>query len=136
MATLHLQIVTPEAQSYSDDVDYVLLPGMDGELGVYPGHAALMIQLRPGELSVTKSGEHLNLAVGEGFAEITPKGISVLTDMAIKETEIDEATVEEAIRRAEESLRSESLSDEQQAAFQATLQKSFAQLRVKRRRAL
>src|SRR5713226_7794438 len=71
MATLKLEIVTPEAKTYSDDVDMVVIPGVEGELGVLPQHVPLMTQLKPGELKITKQGQDSYLAVGEGFVEIT-----------------------------------------------------------------
>lgn len=136
MATLKLEIVTPEAKTYSDDVDSVVIPGIEGEMGVLPQHVPLMTKLAPGELRVSKGGEEIRLAVGEGFVEITQTSVSVLTDMAINESEIDESAAEAAVKRAEEALRDEHISDEQYAALQATLQKSLAQLKVKRRRAV
>ncbi len=71
MATLRLEIVTPEARAYSDDVDLVVIPAVDGEMGVYPMHVPLMTQIKPGELVVTKGPKTFHLAVGEGFVEIT-----------------------------------------------------------------
>ncbi len=136
MATLKLEIVTPEAKTYSDDVDSVVIPGIEGEMGVLPQHVPLMTKLAPGELRVSKGGEEIRLAVGEGFVEITQTSVSVLTDMAINESEIDESAAEAAVKRAEEALRDEHISDEQYAALQAMLQKSLAQLKVKRRRAV
>jgi F-type H+-transporting ATPase subunit epsilon len=134
MATLHLEIVTPECRAYADDVNSVVVPGIEGELGILPMHEPLMTQILPGELRVQKGDEELHLAVGEGFLEVTQTRVSVLTDMAIKESDIDENAVEAAIRRAEESLQKEQMAGEELAAVQASLQKSLAQLRVKRRR--
>jgi F-type H+-transporting ATPase subunit epsilon len=134
MATLRLEIVTPEGKTYSDDVDSVLIPGSDGEMGVLPEHAPLLTSLKPGELRVVKGGEEIRLAVGEGFAEIAQDSVNVLTDMAVRETDIDEAAAEEAIRRAEAAMKDASNSEEQSAAFAGAIQKSLAQLRVKRRR--
>jgi F-type H+-transporting ATPase subunit epsilon len=134
MAKIHLEIVTPEARAYSEDVDSVVVPRLEGELGILPEHIPLMTQILPGELRVQKDGEELHLAVGEGFLEVTGKRVSVLTDMAIKEADIDEDMVQEAIRRAEASLRDEKLGNEDMASVQAALQKSLAQLKVKRRR--
>lgn len=133
-ATLQLQIVTPEAQTFSDQVEMVTLPGVEGEMGVYPNHVPLMTELAPGEIIVRKDGRDYFLAVGEGFVEITGERVAVLTDMALKADEIDEAKAEEARRRAEARL-SEQLTDEETAAFSAALARSVAQLHVKRRRA-
>jgi F-type H+-transporting ATPase subunit epsilon len=131
---LRLEIVTPEAKTYSDDVDSVVIPGIDGELGVLPMHAPVMTLLEPGELRVLKSGQELRLAVGEGFVEITPEKVAVLTDMAVKESDIDESAAEEAIRRAEQALSGEKLSNEEYAANNAALLRSLALIKVKRRR--
>jgi F-type H+-transporting ATPase subunit epsilon len=131
---VRLEIVTPESKSFSDDVDSVVIPGVEGELGVLPLHAPLMTLLEPGELRVMKNGEETRLAVGEGFVEITQEKIAVLTDMAVKESDIDETAAEEAIRRAEESMRSERMSDEEQATTKAALMRSLALVKVKRRR--
>lgn len=134
MATLRLEIVTPESMTYSDDVDSVVIPGIEGELGILPQHVPLMTKLAPGELRVMKGGQEELLAVGEGFVEITQTSVSVLTDMAVKESDIDESLAEEAVRRAEEAMKSDQIGDEENAAVQAALLKSLAQLKVKRRR--
>jgi F-type H+-transporting ATPase subunit epsilon len=134
MATLKLEIVTPEARAYSDDVDMVVLPGVEGEMGIYPMHVPLMTQIKPGELLVRKAGEVHHLAVGEGFVEITQTRVNVLTDMALEERAIDESAAQAAVERAQQRLREGNLGDEEVAAVQAALQKSLAQLHVKRRR--
>ena len=130
--TLRLEIVTPEAKAYSEDVEMVVLPGTDGELGVYPQHVPVLTTLKPGELRVFKSGGETSLAVGEGFAEITGDSISVLTDMALESTAIDESAAEAAVARAQAAMK-EDLGSEEVAAVQASLQKALAQLNVKRR---
>jgi F-type H+-transporting ATPase subunit epsilon len=132
MATLKLEIVTPEAKVYSEDVDMVTLPGVEGEMGIFPMHVPLMTQLAAGEVQVRKGGEDFFLAVGDGFVEITGERVSVLTDMAIKAENIDEAKAEEARRRAESRL-AERLEDEEVATVRATLDHALAQLKVKRR---
>jgi F-type H+-transporting ATPase subunit epsilon len=131
---LRLEIVTPEAKTYSDDVDSVVIPGINGELGVLPQHAPLMTLLEPGELRVLKGAQELRLAVGEGFVEITPEKVAVLTDMAVKESDIDESAAEEAILRAEQAMSGEKLSNEEYAANNAALLRSLALIKVKRRR--
>jgi len=132
MATLKLEIVTPEAVTFSEDVEMVTLPGVEGEMGVYPMHVPLMTQIVPGEIIVRRGGQDVFLAVGEGFVEITGESVSVLTDMAITADNIDEAKAEEARKRAEARL-GEKLSDEEVASVQAALANSMAQLSVKRR---
>ncbi|HEY2344131.1 MAG TPA: ATP synthase F1 subunit epsilon [Chthoniobacteraceae bacterium] len=133
-ATLRLEIVTPESRAYSDDVDLVVIPAVDGEMGVFPMHVPLMTQIKPGELVVTKGRDIQHLAVGEGFVEITQTRVNVLTDMAIEARHIDESAAEEAVRRAEARIREGGLHNEELAAVEASLQKSLAQLHVKRRR--
>lgn len=131
---LRLEIVTPTAKTFSDDVDQVVLPGVEGELGVLPGHEPLVTQIRNGELIVAQGAEHHYLAVGDGFVEIRPDHISVLTDMAMKSDDIDEAEVEAALKRAETALAQKELSPDESTAAMALLQKSIAQLHVKRHR--
>ena len=132
-ATLKLEIVTPEKTAYSEDVEMVTLPGSEGELGVYPNHVPLLTTINPGELRVLKGGRETFLAIGEGFVEITGTTVSVLTDMALEATAIDEAAAEEAVARAQAAMK-EDLGKEEVASVQAALQKSLAQLHVKRRR--
>ncbi len=132
MATLKLEIVTPEAVTFSEDVEMVTLPGVEGEMGIYPMHVPLMTQIVPGEIVVRRAGQDVLLAVGEGFVEITGESVSVLTDMAITADNIDEIKAEEAKKRAEARL-SEKLSDEESAVVQAALANSVAQINVKRR---
>lgn len=133
MATLRLEIVTPEKTAYSEDVDMVTLPGSEGELGVFPKHVPVLTTLKPGELRVKKDGRETFLAVGEGFVEITGDSVSVLTDMALGTEQIDASAAEEAVARAQAAMK-EDHSKEEVAALQATLSKALAQLHVKRRR--
>jgi F-type H+-transporting ATPase subunit epsilon len=132
MATLKLEIVTPEAKIYSEDVDMVTLPGVEGEMGIYPMHVPLMTQISAGELVARRNGQDHFLAIGEGFVEITGDRVAVLTDMAVKADDIDEMKAEEARKRAEQRL-AEKLTDEEQASVQAALLHSLTQLKVKRR---
>jgi F-type H+-transporting ATPase subunit epsilon len=133
MATLRLEIVTPETTAYSEDVEMVTLPGSEGELGVYPNHVPLLTTLNPGELRVLKGGKETFLAIGEGFVEITASTVSVLTDMALETSVIDESAAEAAVARAQAAMK-EDLGKEEVVAVQASLQKALAQLHVKRRR--
>ena len=134
MPTLKLEIVTPEAKIFSDDVDIVYVPGVEGELGILPQHIPLMTMIKPGELRVTANGKVTYMAVGEGFVEVTLNSVTVLTDMAVEEQAIDEGVAEAAIKRAQEALKDDHLGAEEVASVQAALQKSLAQLHVKRRR--
>src|SRR5438128_10129656 len=133
MATLKLEIVTPETKVYSEDVDMVTLPGSEGELGVYPKHVPLLTTLKPGELRVLKNGRETSLAVGEGFVEIKADAVSVLTDMALESAHLAESAAEAAVARAQAAMK-EDHGAEEVAAIQASLQKALAQLHVKRRR--
>jgi F-type H+-transporting ATPase subunit epsilon len=133
MATLKLEIVTPEEKIYSEDVDMVTIPGSEGEFGVYPRHVPLLTTLVPGELRVLKNGRETSMAVGEGFVEITADAVSVLTDMALEAEKIDVAAAEAAVERAKAAMK-EDMGKEEVAAVHASLQKALAQLHVKRRR--
>jgi F-type H+-transporting ATPase subunit epsilon len=133
MATLRLEIVTPETTAYSEDVEMVTIPGSEGELGVYPKHVPLLTMLKPGELRVRKNGRETALAVGEGFVEIKGDSVSVLTDMALEPERIDEGAAEKAVARAQAAMKEDHTAEEV-AAIQASLQKALAQLHVKRRR--
>ena len=115
-------------------MEFVVLPAIEGEMGVYPQHVPLITQLKPGELVVTKDGKQTALAVGEGFVEVTAEKVSVLVDMALQESEIDEKATEEAIARAEARLKEQHVGNEEAALVQAAIAKSLAQLHVKRRR--
>src|SRR6185437_10713744 len=103
-ATIKLEIVTPEAKTFSDDVDMVTLTGSEGEMGILPQHMPLMTQLVAGEIIAKKGAETIFLAVGDGFVQVTGDKVSVLTDMAIEAEDIDEAKAEEARQLAEARL--------------------------------
>jgi F-type H+-transporting ATPase subunit epsilon len=111
----------------------VTLTGADGELGVYPNHVPLLTTLQPGELRVLKGGRETFLAVGEGFVEVKGDSVSVLTDLALEASSIDEGAAEAAVARAQAAMK-EDHGSEGSAAMQATLAKALAQLNVKRRR--
>ena len=130
--TIKLEIVTPEAKVFSDDVEMVTLTGTDGEMGILPLHMPLMTQLVAGEIIARKDGKNLFLAVGDGFVQVTGDRVAVLTDMAIAADNIDEAKAEEARQNAEVRL-SQKLSEEDAAMVTATLAQATAQLKVKRR---
>jgi F-type H+-transporting ATPase subunit epsilon len=131
--TLKLEIVTPAGTVYSDDVEMVTLPGVAGQMGVLPRHVPLITYMVPGEMIVRKDGRDQFIATGEGLVEVTGRRVAILTDLAIPADRIDEAKAEEARQRAEARLR-EKLSDEDIASVNASLARSLAQLRVKRRR--
>src|SRR5271169_5745626 len=102
-------------------------------MGIYPQHVPLLTQIVPGEIAVRKGGREYFLAIGDGFVEITAERVSVLADMAIRAENIDEAKAEEARQRAEARL-SQHVNDEEDAAANAALAQSLAQIKVKRRR--
>ena len=131
--TLKLEIVTPEAKTFSEDVEMVTLTGIEGEMGILPGHMPLMTQLAAGEITARKNGENIYLAVGDGFVQITAERVAVLTDMAIKADDIDEAKAEEARQLAEARL-AQKVSDEEAAKFHAALVHATTQLKIKRLR--
>jgi F-type H+-transporting ATPase subunit epsilon len=132
-ATLKLEIVTPEAKVYSEDVEMVTLTGIDGEMGIYPQHMPLMTQLVAGEITVRKDAQNFFLAVGEGFVQVTGERVAILTDMAVKADEIDEAKAEEALKKAEARL-TQKLSDEEAATVQAAVVQATALIKVRRLR--
>ncbi|MCF6313288.1 MAG: ATP synthase F1 subunit epsilon [Verrucomicrobiales bacterium] len=128
-----LEIVTPEKRIFSDDVEGVVIPGSEGELGILENHAPLLTNLQPGELRYTKGGKDETLVIGKGAVEVTRTKVSVMTDLAVTSDEIDEAAVEEALKRAEDAL-AEKMTDEEIATVEASIQKSLAQLTFKRKR--
>jgi len=131
--TLRLEIVTPGATVYAQNVDMVTLPAVDGQIGIFPHHVLLLTRVVPGEIIVRTDGHDEFLAVGEGLVEITGDHVAIVTDMAIAARDIDEARAEEARQRATARLR-DKISDEEVATVNASLARSLAQLRVKRRR--
>ena len=133
--SLTLEIVTPEARVYSDTIDTVVIPTVDGEIGILPGHIPLLTQVEDGELRVTKDGQVRWLAVGGGFAQIEGDKVSILAERAISEDKIDEAAVQEALKRAEASPKeSAHLDPNEQEHLQTVIRFATTQLAVKRRR--
>ena len=104
MATMQLEIITAERVVYSDEVEAVMAPGIEGDLGILPHHVALMTILRPGELMIRKDGEENYLAVTGGFLEVMDNKVSILADAAECSEEIDEKRAQEAVMRAEERI--------------------------------
>jgi len=130
--TLKLEIATPEGTVYSEDVELVTLPAVEGQMGVYPHHIRLMTKLVPGEMIVHKEGRDDFLAVGEGLVEVTGTRVAIVTDMAVSADKIDEAKVEQERQGADARLRAQ-LSAQDLATVNASLARSLAQLSVKRR---
>jgi F-type H+-transporting ATPase subunit epsilon len=133
---LKLEIVTPEARIFSDEVDSVVLPGYEGEMGVLPAHANLVTTLLPGELRILKGGKTTEMAVGEGLVEVTGTVTRILTDVALDADKIDEKAAEEAIARAQKALSELKPGEHQEevAAAMAAIQRATAHLQIKRKR--
>jgi F-type H+-transporting ATPase subunit epsilon len=131
--TLRLEIITQTATVYSEDVNLVTLPVLEGQIGIYPQHVRLITQVVPGEIIVQRDAQEMFFAVGGGLVEVDAKSVAIITDMAIPADGIDEARAEEARARAEARLR-EKISDEEVASVNASLVRSLAQLQVKRRK--
>jgi F-type H+-transporting ATPase subunit epsilon len=133
MATIKLEIITAERQVFSDDVNTVVAPGVEGELGVLPHHAPLITMLKPGEVLIRKDNEETYLFVSGGFLEVRPEKIIILADACERAEEIDIERAEAAKRRAEERLKT--LTPEIDVAqVQAALLRSLVRLRVAERR--
>ncbi len=132
---LQLEIVTPEKRVYSDTIETVVLPTVEGEVGILPGHLPLLTQLEPGELRVMKSGKPETLAVGGGFVEVAADKVSVLAESAIDVEEIDETAVEKAMERAQKALSAKAELDPSEVErLESLVRFSAAQLMIKKRR--
>jgi F-type H+-transporting ATPase subunit epsilon len=132
---LTLEIVTHENRVYNDTIDTVVIPTLEGEIGILPGHIPLLTQVADGELRVTKGSETKALVVGVGFAEIEGDRVKILAEFAINEAQIDEEAAEKAIQRAEEALKAKQQLDPFEVErLEALVRFSVAQLGVKRRR--
>jgi F-type H+-transporting ATPase subunit epsilon len=134
MAKIRLDIVTAERSVYSDDVDMVIAPGIEGQLGILPHHAPLMTMLQPGELIARKEDEEYLLAVSGGFLEVRPDRVIVLADSAERAEEIDIARAEEAKRRAEKQLAERYTPGVDAAVIEAALRRSLIRLKVATRK--
>ena len=133
MVTMRLEIVTAEGEVYSDDVEAVTAPGIDGELGILPHHAPLMTGLQPGELMIRKDGQEEYLMVSGGFLEVMGNRVTVLADACERSEEIDEQRAQEAVKRAQEQLASRTADLDLELAS-AAIRRAETRLRVVRRR--
>jgi F-type H+-transporting ATPase subunit epsilon len=133
MATLRLEIITAERQVFSDDVNTVVAPGVEGELGILPHHAPLITMLKPGELLIRKDSEETYLFVSGGFLEVRPDKILILADACERAEEIDIERAEAAKRRAEKRLKTRT-PELDVAQVQAALLRSLVRLRVAERK--
>ena len=140
MPSLKLDIVTAERVVYSEDVDAVIAPGIEGQLGILPHHAPLMTTLQAGELVVRKGGEEDSLAISGGFLEVRPDRVIVLADSAERAEEIDISRAEVARKRAEQRLVDRGAPGLDEARCEAALRRAVARLtvaeKIKRRRKL
>ena len=133
MATIKVEIVTAERKVLEDDVDMVIAPGIEGQLGILPRHAPLLTALQPGELRLKKGGEETSLIVSGGFLEVRPDRVTILADAAERAEEIDIARAEEAVRRAQERITSRTTELDLQRAM-ASMRRATIRLKVARRR--
>ena len=133
--SLTLEIVTPDARVYSDTIDSVVIPTVEGEIGILPGHIPLLAQVENGELRVIKGNVSQLLAVSGGFVEVEGDRVHVLAEHAISEEKIDERAVEEALKRAQKELdEAKHIDPQQYEHLQSLVRYSGVQLAVKRRR--
>ena len=131
---LLLEIVTPERLAYSDQVDSVVVPGAEGELGVLPHHAPLVSTLGVGELRIRKGGSEESFAIVGGFLQVRPDKVVVMAETADLASEIDVAKAEEARREAERALETGYQEGADLAAARAALQQALLRIRVAERR--
>ncbi len=141
MANLKLEIVSAERVVYSEDVEAVIAPGVEGQLGILPHHAPLMTILQAGELRVRRGAEEDILAISGGFLEVRPDRVIVLADSAERAEEIDGERAEAAKQRAEERLKERGVTPGlDEGRVEAALRRAMARLsvleKVKRRRKL
>jgi len=135
MAKIKLEIVTAERLVYSEDVDAVIAPGVNGELGIMPQHAPLMTMILPGMITVKNGNDETNLAVSGGFIEVRPDRVIILADTAERAEEIDIARAEEARRRAEAAkAEATTAGAEAQMAAEAALARAMVRIKVAQRR--
>jgi len=133
MPTFRLEIVTAERLCFADDVNVLVAPGVQGQLGILPHHAPLMTMLQPGELLIRKNSEEIFWAITGGFLEVRPDKVVVLADACELAEEIDIARAEAAKRRAEERLKQRA-PDIDYARAEAALRRSLIRLKVAERR--
>ena len=129
--TIHVDVVSAEAQIFSGEAEFIALPGEAGELGIYPKHTPLITRIKPGAVRIKVAGrdEEEFVFVAGGILEVQPNGVTVLADTAIRGTDLDEARALEAKRKAEDHMNS-SHGDVDYAQASAELAKAIAKLRV------
>ena len=127
---IQLEIVTPERITFSEPVEQVTVPGVEGELGVLPGHMPLVTALGQGELRYHQGGKVERLAVSGGFAQVQPNKVVVLAETAEMSAEIDLARAEAAVKEKSDRLKSAKLDADQAARIQASLMKELVRMKV------
>ena len=132
--TIHVDVVSAEEQIYSGEAEFVVLPGMMGELGIYPRHTPLFTQIKPGSVRIkpADSAEEELVFVQGGFLEVQPTVVTVLADTAIRAKDLDEKAALEAKRAAEEAMQNKT-SKEEIAHAEAELSAAVAQLEAIRK---
>lgn len=134
MATMRLEIATAERVVYSEDVEILVAPGMDGQLGILPNHAPLLTALQPGEIRVVREGEESYMAVSGGFLEVMANRVTILADTAERAEEIDIERAEEAMQRAQERIDTGGVNAMELQRVLASMRRSQARLLAARRR--
>jgi len=133
MATIKISIVTAEERVLEDDVDMVIAPGIEGQLGILPRHAPLLTALQPGELRMKRGGVETVLMVTGGFMEVRPDQVTVLADAAERMEQIDISRAEEAVKRAQERITSHTSNMDFERA-NAALRRASVRIKIARRR--
>jgi F-type H+-transporting ATPase subunit epsilon len=133
-ATLHVDVVSAEEQIYSGEAEFVVLPGIMGELGIYPRHTPLFTQIKPGavRIKVPNQAQEEFVFIAGGFLEVQPHVVTVLADTAIRAKDLDEKAALEAKRAAEEAMQNKT-SKEEIATAEAELSIALAQLEAIRK---
>ncbi|HJX36631.1 MAG TPA: F0F1 ATP synthase subunit epsilon [Dehalococcoidales bacterium] len=131
--SVRVDIVTAERLVFSQDADIVMVPGIEGEMGILPHHEPIMTMIKPGEILIRKGTEEYSLAVSGGFLEVTPDHITILADAAERADEIDIARAEAAKKRAEEKLTNHA-ADTDSANAEASLRRALARIKVAEKR--
>jgi F-type H+-transporting ATPase subunit epsilon len=135
MAKLALEIVTLERKVWEDtDLDMIILPGIEGELGILPRHVPLLTALKPGVITIRKAGVEELFAVGGGFVEVRPDKVIVLATDAEHSEEIDAVRVEEARQKAAETLQNPPEQGMSVALMRQALYRAEARIKVINRR--
>ena len=131
-STIRLDLVTPEKTVLSEDVDEVIVPGYEGEFGVLPEHTQYLSIVKIGVLRYRKGTEWHKVALGGGFAEVTPERVVVLADTAERADEIDLERARRAKERAEEALKKDlSVEDETYEKASGAMQRAITRISVK-----